>query len=113
MKWGSMNRSTKLFKNFRGFIEKVESHYSKEELKELGNESSDNIDITNFRARLKSRNIHTNPTKWSNTFKQFVGTLPTNCLSVFVHFLRLVLKELESKDINCAKFNIHDFRKHT
>ena len=108
-----MNRSTKLFKNLRGFIEKLESHYSKEELKELENESSDNIDITNFRARLKSRNIHTNPTKLSNTFKQFVGKLPTNCLSVIVHFLRLALKGLESKGINCAKFNIHDFRKHT
>ena len=26
-----------------------------------------------------------NPTKWSNTLKQFVGNLPTNCLSVFDH----------------------------
>ena len=25
------------------------------------------------------------PTKWSNTFKQFVGNLPMNCLSVFDH----------------------------
>ena len=24
--------------------------------------------------------------KWSNTLKQFVGKLPTNCLSVFDHF---------------------------
>ena len=24
-----------------------------------------------------------NPTKWSNTFKQFFGNLPTNYLSVF------------------------------
>ena len=27
-----------------------------------------------------------NPTKWSNTLKQFVGRLPANCLSVFDHF---------------------------
>ena len=32
--------------------------------------------------------------KWSNTLKQFVGKLPTNCLSVFDHFLGLPLKGL-------------------
>ena len=36
----------------------------------------------------------TNPTKWSNTLKQFVGILPTNCLSVFDHFVKLVLQGL-------------------
>ena len=35
-----------------------------------------------------------NPTKWSNTLKQFVGKLPTNCLSVFGHFVILLLKRL-------------------
>ena len=35
-----------------------------------------------------------NPTKWSNTLKQFVGNLPTNCLSVFDHFVKLALKGL-------------------
>ena len=34
----------------------------------------------------------TNPTKWSNTLKRFVGCLPTNWLSVFDHFVGLVLK---------------------
>ena len=34
----------------------------------------------------------TNPTKWSNTLKQFVSKLSTNCLSVFDHFMRLALK---------------------
>ena len=33
-------------------------------------------------------------TKWSNTLKQFVGKLPTNCLSVFDHFVGLALKWL-------------------
>ena len=28
--------------------------------------------------------------------KQFVGNLPTNCLSVFDHFVKLVLKELSN-----------------
>ena len=36
--------------------------------------------------------LSSNPTKWSNTFKQFVGNLPTNCLSVFDHFVILALK---------------------
>ena len=35
-----------------------------------------------------------NPTKWSNTLKQHVGNLPTNCLSVFDHFVKLALKGL-------------------
>ena len=35
-----------------------------------------------------------NPTKWTNTLKQSVGKLPTNCLSVFDHFVWLALKEL-------------------
>ena len=35
-----------------------------------------------------------NFTKWSNTFKQFVGSLPTNCFSVLDHFVGLALKRL-------------------
>ena len=33
--------------------------------------------------------------KWPNTLKQFVGNLPTNCLSVFGHFVGLALKWLK------------------
>ena len=40
--------------------------------------------------------LSANPTKWSNTLKQFVGKLPTNCLSVFDHFVGLALKGLIS-----------------
>ena len=32
--------------------------------------------------------------KWPNTLKQFVGNLPTNCLSVFGHFVGMALKGL-------------------
>ena len=35
-----------------------------------------------------------NPTKLSNTLKQFVGNFPTNCLSAFDHFVILTLKGL-------------------
>ena len=38
--------------------------------------------------------LSTKATKWSNTLKQFDGKLPTNCLSVFDHFVGLVLKGL-------------------
>ena len=46
-----------------------------------------------------SKTISLNPlsanfTKWSNALKQFVGNLPTNCLSEFGHFMGLALKEL-------------------
>ena len=48
-------------------------------------------------AQVYERNINhlrANPTKWSNTLKQFVGKLPTNCLVVFDHFVGLALKGL-------------------
>ena len=38
--------------------------------------------------------LSANPTKWPNTLKQFVGKLPTNCLSVFGRFVKLALKGL-------------------
>ena len=38
--------------------------------------------------------LSANPTKWSNTLKQFVGKLTMNCLSVFEHFVGLALKGL-------------------
>ena len=41
--------------------------------------------------------LSANPTKWPNTLKQFVGKLPTNCLSVFGHFVDLALKGLKQK----------------
>ena len=45
--------------------------------------------------------LSTNPTKWSITLKQFVGYLPTNCLSVFDHFVELALKGLIRKFCCC------------
>ena len=36
--------------------------------------------------------LSANFTKWSNTLKQFVEKFLTNCLSVFDHFVELVLK---------------------
>ena len=37
--------------------------------------------------------------KWSNTLKQFVGKWPTNCLSVFDHFVGLALKVLNILEV--------------
>ena len=39
--------------------------------------------------------LNANPTKWSNTLKQFVSKLPTNCLSVS-RFVGLALKGLKN-----------------
>ena len=38
--------------------------------------------------------LSANPTKWSNTLKQFAGNLLTNCFSVFDNFVKLLLKGL-------------------
>ena len=54
--------------------------------------------------------LRTSPTKWSNTLRQFVGKLPTTCLSVFGHFVGLELKQLkfltESTSGNILYINI-------
>ena len=41
--------------------------------------------------------LSANPTKWSNTLKQFVGNLPAICLNVFDHFVGLAIKGLMIK----------------
>ena len=47
--------------------------------------------------------LSANPEKWSNTLKQFVGNLPTNCLSVFDHFMNLALKGIIITNVmNCT-----------
>ena len=43
-------------------------------------------------------------TKWSNTLKQFVPKLPTNCLSVFDHFVGLAFKGLKVLDSTNERF---------
>ena len=43
---------------------------------------------------MKINPFSANPTKWSNTLKQFVSKLPTNFLSVFGHFVWLALEGL-------------------
>ena len=55
------------------------------------------IEVLNKHAPLRKhfKPLSASPSKWSNTLKQFVGNLPTNCLSVFDHFVKLALKELK------------------
>ena len=48
--------------------------------------------------------LSSNPTKWSNKLKQFVGNLPTNCLSVFDHFVLLAVKGLNIQNIFSVYF---------
>ena len=48
-----------------------------------------------FKLKLNRINpLSANFTKWLNTLKQFVGNLPTNCLSVFDYFVGFALKGL-------------------
>ena len=56
--------------------------------------------------------LSSNLTKWSNTLKQFVGKLPTNCLSVLDHFVGLVLKGLTAKptDFNNSVLFLHGMK---
>ena len=42
--------------------------------------------------------LSTNHTKWLNTLKKFIRKLPTNCLSVFDHFVKLVFKGLSHNE---------------
>ena len=46
--------------------------------------------------------LSVNSTKWPNTLKQFVGKLPTNCLSVFDHFVGFALKGLTDEKQNAC-----------
>ena len=46
--------------------------------------------------------LSANFTKWLNTLKQFVGNLPTNCLSVTI-FVGLALKGLKHNLENCPQ----------
>ena len=51
--------------------------------------------VQNLNSRHESFNpLSGNPTKWSNTLKQFVGSLPKNCLGQFDNFVGLALKGL-------------------
>ena len=54
--------------------------------------------------------LTTNPTKWSNRLKQFVGKLPMNCLSLFDHFVKLALKGL-SFSISVLQERVHGVMK--
>ena len=54
------------------------------------------FNIITHNRRLSALNpLCAKPTKWSNTLKQFVGKLPTNCLSVFDHFVIMAFKGLK------------------
>ena len=54
--------------------------------------------------------LSANSTKWSNTLKQFVGKLSTNCLSVFDHFVGLARKVLSLRaadlPVNLKQFEV-------
>ena len=58
--------------------------------------SSESLGFPMTSEGIRGNPLNANPTKWSNTLKQFVRNLPTNCLSVFDHFVELAFKGLIS-----------------
>ena len=65
----------------------------------MGSATTGNSETTTEELFVDSTSSVLNPlstklTKWSNTLKEFVGNLPTNCLSVFCHFMGLALEGL-------------------
>ena len=76
--------------------------------------SEENFWKLNSLIQLMSLNpLSANPTKWSNTLKQFVGNLPMNCLSVFDQFVKLVLKGLNifynKRDLSLFYFHVKNW----
>ena len=67
---------------------------------EIHGDQQMNVMLNKLIGKLETLNpLSANPTKWPNTLKQFVGNLPTNCLSVFGHFVGLALKGSSYKTI--------------
>ena len=52
--------------------------------------------------------LSVNITEWLNRLKQFVDKLPTNCLSVFDHFVGLALKRmiLNSNNLGISRLSL-------
>ena len=107
----SKNEAMKIFRGFRVFILMVKNENS--EMSEVNRMLSNSkkhplLTVATTRKLLKSYQfcmalrtskiafnpLSANPTKWSNTLKQFVGNFLTNCLSVFHHSVKLALKGL-------------------
>ena len=55
---------------------------------------SEKNDLPAVNISLQINPLSANYTKWSNTLKQFVAKLPTNCLRIFDQFVGLALIEL-------------------
>ena len=53
--------------------------------------------------------LNANPTKYSNSFKQFAGSLPTNCLSMLDHFVGLngLYAAAKQEFHYCKLFTLH------
>ena len=63
-----------------------------------------------WQIKRESPTLSANPTKWSNTLKQFAANLLLNYLSVFDHFVGLALKGLRvSKSDFLKEIKIHFF----
>ena len=53
--------------------------------------------VEHFFRNIGNNHLSADSTKWSTKLKQFVGKHPTNCLSVFDHFMGSALKAIRSR----------------
>ena len=88
--WCWINKSL-LFSLRRFHISKADS-LEKSNIVNLDILANNKSKITKLIGTSEFNPLNPNPTKWSNTLKQFVGRLPTNCLSMFDHFVGWRLK---------------------
>ena len=70
---------------------------------------SDLVSLKTYKTKCIFNSLCTNFTKLSNKLKQFVRKMPTNCLSVFDHFVGLALKGLNSYLANWWCHKLDDF----
>ena len=84
--YSHLERSSLLQNELKGYLRR--SRWTKDQL-------TDKTILRNYQGLFNP--LSAKSTKWSNTLKQFVGKLPTNCLSVFDHFVGLALKGLRLK----------------
>ena len=87
------NSTEWLFQKKKSFS--LQEHICDEVFISSNNFSSEFFLIENLPASV-SHILNANSTKWSNKLKQLDCNLPTNCLSLFDHFVGLVLKGLKN-----------------
>ena len=100
-------RQFNFYQSFQKFLALVFTDYGRMNLESTLKPPSDFEHGTSGLGMQHLNPLRANFTKWSNTLKQFVGKLPTNCLSVFEHFVGLALKGLTTRPLRHCSINLN------